>query len=196
MKTSITIMLSVEIYRAVIGVFFLRPGKHEHTKKRIAQGSCLRKSKKLMCFLKFFLSSAIIIVYLNSHYRSVILRNLTCEGGVESNPCPRPFAIRKAVQATHHQDDIRYGSDSTGKQCTFNAYFAIIFSSIKRLRLWKSFDLDYAMEQGGKMFKKVREDKKLYEYLAVDELPLNFPLEGSNVSARRLAHESLVRRKE
>ena len=149
-----------------------------------------------MCFLKFFLSSAIIIVYLNSHYRSVILRNLTSEGGLESNPCPRPFAIRKAGQATHHQGDIRYGSDSAGKQCTSNAYFAIIFSSIKRHRLWKSFDLDYVMEQGDKMFKKVCEDKKLYEYLAVDELLLNFPLEGTNVYARRLAHESLVRRKE
>ena len=26
----------------------------------------------------------------------------------------------------------------------------------------------------------------------IDELPLNFPLEGINVSARRLAHESLL----
>ena len=128
MKTNITIMLSVESYRAVIGVFYLRLGKHEHTKKRIApQGSCLRKSKKLMCFLKLFLCSAIIIVYLNLHYSSVILRNLTSEGGVESNPGPWLFSIRKVVQTSHHQGDIRYRSDSAGKQCTANAYFAIIF---------------------------------------------------------------------
>ena len=190
MKTNITIMLSVESYREVIGVLYLRLGKHKHTKKRIAQGSCLRKSKKLMYFLKFFSCSAIIIVYLNLHYSSVILRNLTSEGGVESNPGPRPFAIRKAVK--HHQSDMRYGSDSAGKQCTANAHFAIIFSSIKRVSLWKSFDLHCVLEQGDKIFKNVCENKKLYEYLAVDELPLNFPLEGTNVSARRLAHESLL----
>ena len=32
----------------------------------------------------------------------------------------------------------------------------------------------------------------MYEYLAVDELTLNFPLERTNVSAGRLAHESLL----
>ena len=144
-----------------------------------------------MCFLKF-LSNAIIIVYLNLHYSTVILRNLISEDGVEINPGPRPFAIRKVAQASHHQGDIRYGSDSAGKQCTTNAYFAIIFSSIKRVSLWKSFDRDYVLEQGDKIFKKVWEDKKLYEYLAVDELPLNFPLEGTNVSARKLLHESLL----
>ena len=145
-----------------------------------------------MYFLKFFLCSAIIIVYLNLHYSSVILRNLTSEGGVESNPGPWLFAIRKVVQASHHQGDIRYRSDSAGKQCTANAYFAIIFWSIERISLWKSFDLDYVLEQGDKSFKKVCEDRKLYEYLAVDELPLNFSLEGTNVSAGRLANESLL----
>ena len=120
-----------------------------------------------------------------------MLRNLTSEG-VENNPGPGPVAIRKVVQASHHQDDIIYGSSSAGKQCTANAYFAIIFSSIKRVGLWKSFDLDYVLEQGDKIFKKVCEDKKRYEYLAADELPFNFPLKGTNVSARRLAHESLL----
>ena len=46
-------------------------------------------------------------MYLNLHYSSVILRNLTSEGGVESKPGPRPFAIKKVVQASHHQRDIR-----------------------------------------------------------------------------------------
>ena len=126
------------------------------------------------------------------HYSSVILRNLTSEGVVESNSGPRPFAIRKVVQASHRQGDIRYGSDSAGKQCTANAYFAIIFSSVKRVSIWKSFDLDYVLKKGDKIFKKVCEDKKLYEYLAVAELTLNFPLERTNVSAGRIAHESLL----
>ena len=132
----------------------------------------------------------IIILYLNLHYSSVILTNCTSEG-VESNPGPGSFVVRKVVQASHHQGDIKYESNSAGKQCTTNQYFAIIFSSIKRVGLWKCFDLDYALEQGYKIFKKVCEYTKRYEYLAVDELPLNFPLEGT-VSARRPAHESLL----
>ena len=48
------------------------------------------------------------------------------------------------------------------------------------------------MKQGDKIFKKVFEDKKRYECLTVDDLLLNFPLEGTNVSVRRLAHESLL----
>ena len=83
-------------------------------------------------------------------------------------------------------------SDSAGTQYTANAYFAITFSLVKRVSVWKSFDRDYILEQGDQIFKKFCEDKKRYEYLAVDELPLNFPLEDTNASARGLAHESLL----
>ena len=47
------------------------------------------------------------------------------------------------------------------------------------------------MEQGDNIFKTAFENKKRYEYLAVDELPLNFPLKGTNFSAG-LEHESLL----
>ena len=63
-----------------------------------------------------------------------------------------------------------------------NLYFAIIFSSIKRVSLRKSFYLNYVLEQGDNIFKTACENKKRYEYLAVDELPLNFPLKGTNFS--------------
>ena len=100
---------------------------------------------------------------LNLHYSSVILRNLT-SAGVENNLGLGPFAMRKVVQASHHKSDIiRYGSDAARKQCTANAYFAIIFSSIKRVSLWKAFDLHYVLEQRDKIFRKVCEDKKRYE---------------------------------
>ena len=90
-----------------------------------------------------------IIVYLNLYYSSVIFRNLTSEG-VESNLGPGPFPIRKVVQASHHQGDIiKYVRDSGGKQRMANAYFAIIFSSIKRVSFGKSFYLGFLLEQGG-----------------------------------------------
>ena len=86
------------------------------------------ENQKIDVLSKVFLCSAIIIVYLNLHYNSVILRNLTSESGVENNPGPQPFAIREAVQTSHRQGGIRCGSNSAGKQCTANAYFTIIFS--------------------------------------------------------------------
>ena len=89
-----------------------------------------------------------IIVYLNLYYSSVIFRNLTSEG-VESNLGPGPFAIRKVVQASHHQGDIiKYVRDSGGKQRMANAYFAIIYLSIKRVNCGKSFYLGFLLEQG------------------------------------------------
>ena len=89
-----------------------------------------------------------IIVYLNLYYSSIIFRNLTSEG-VESNLGPGPFAIRKVVQASHHQGDIiKYVRDSGGKQRMANAYFAIIYSSIKRVNCGKSFYLGFLLEQG------------------------------------------------
>ena len=79
--------------------------------------------------------------------------------------------ISEVIQASHQQGDIiRYGRDSAGKQCTVNPYFAIIFSSIKKVSLWKSLDLGYVLKQGNTIFKRVCEDKigmNIYEYLFV-----------------------------
>ena len=71
-------------------------------------------------------------------------------------------------------------------QCTSNAYFAIIFSAIKSIDIWKTFDLDYILEQGDSIFKQVG----VYQPLAVDELPHDISIEGTHVSAKMLAHES------
>ena len=71
-------------------------------------------------------------------------------------------------------------------QCTSNAYFAIIFSAIKNIDIWKTFDLDYVLEQGDNIFKEVG----VYQPLAVDELPHDISIEDTHVSAEMLAHES------
>ena len=71
-------------------------------------------------------------------------------------------------------------------QYTSNAYFAIIFSAIKSIDIWKTFDLDYILEQGDNIFKEVG----VYQPLAVDELPHDISIEDTHVSAEMLAHES------
>ena len=72
-------------------------------------------------------------------------------------------------------------------QCTSNAYFAIIFSAIKSIDIWKTFNLDYILEQGDNiLFKQVG----VYQPLVLDELPHDISIEGTHVSAKMLAHES------
>ena len=93
------------------------------------------------------------IISKNLHYKSVRATKLTCEG-VESNPGPRNYTIKKAIQGSHHQGHVRYRR-SAGMQCTSNAYLAIIFSIIKNIHTWKPFDLDYILEQGDRVFKDV-----------------------------------------
>ena len=58
------------------------------------------------------------------------------------------------VQASHHQGNSKYG-ESAGMQCTSNAYFVIIFSAIKSIDIWKTFDLNYILEQGDNILMEV-----------------------------------------
>ena len=88
--------MPVGSYRAAIGAFYFRLWKHVHKKRRIVRGSCLQKSKKIVCLLKFFLCNVImIVVYLNLHHSSVMVTNFTSEGD-KSNPGPEHFAIKKS----------------------------------------------------------------------------------------------------
>ena len=94
---------------------------------------------------------------MNLHYALVRVSKLT-EEVIEINPGPENikwnYAIKKVEQASHHQGNSEFG-ESAGMQCTSNAYFAIIFSPMKSIDIWKTFDLDYILEQGDNIFKQV-----------------------------------------
>ena len=70
-------------------------------------------------------------------------------------------------------------------QCTSNAYFVITFSAIESIDIWKTFDLDYILEQGDRVFKKIGVCQKL----TLHELAHDISIEGTHVSAELLAHE-------
>ena len=55
------------------------------------------------------------------------------------------------------------------KQC-----LSIAYSVIKKPSIWKSWNLDYILEQGDTLFKSVG----IGQPLAVDELPINFKIEN------------------
>ena len=62
------------------------------------------------------------IINRNLHYGLVKAAKLTCEG-VESNPGPHNYAVKKTIQTSHHQGHVSYVS---------NAYLVIIFLTVKK----------------------------------------------------------------
>ena len=66
----------------------------------------------------------------------------------------KDFAIKKLIEASHHLDHLKY-RESARTQCTSNVYFSIVYSVIKRPSIWKSWDLDYILEQDEILFKSV-----------------------------------------
>ena len=54
------------------------------------------------------------------------------------------------MQATHHQGNGKYRKYAgyARKQCTSNAYFALIFFVTNNICIWKAFGVDNILEQG------------------------------------------------
>lgn len=80
-------------------------------------------------------------------------------------------------------DFYRAVPESRGMQCASNALYSICFSAIKKVLIWKSFDLDYIFEKGGELFKRLGK----YRPLLMDELPSDVLMEGSIVEIEKLS---------
>ena len=201
-------MISVEAYKISIGMFFSRLIVFQKSKNfKALSSSTPRVKRKWEVFFSFFGYIFLVIICLNLHFAVVNLLNLTLEGA-ESDPGPnrfsfissdysdsvdssassaglRNFAIKKSVQASHHQGHLKYRK-SAGMQCISNAYFAIAYSVIKKPSIWKLWALDYVLEQGDILFKNVG----IGQPLAVDELPINFKIESFDLNTVMLDQES------
>lgn len=86
------------------------------------------------------------------------------------------YEVMKSVQGSFNQGDIRF-KESAGQQCSCIALYAVCWSVVKRVSCWKSFDLDYILVQGDKLYKSLGKD----HYLNVDELPRIFQIFGCEV---------------
>ena len=89
--------------------------------------------------------------------------------------------MKKAVLGTFHQGNLKYGT-TAGIQCRSNAFVAICFSVVKRVSIWKSFDLDYILDQGDKLMKLL----EARGALCIDQLPLSVDIEGFNTRSKKL----------
>ena len=118
-----------------------------------------------------------LFVFVSLFIATYFLLKLIIES-IESNPggyYGEICGIKKTVQGTFHQEYTRFGETARIK-CTSNAYFAIIFSAIKKVSLWKSIDVHYIIDKGDMFFKSL----DINQPLAVDELPYVVDIEGYN----------------
>ena len=106
-------------------------------------------------------------------FLKVSLLLLGCD--IESNPgLPVTGKIQKVVLGTFHQGHVKF-SDTAGIQCSCNALYAICFSIVKKVSIWKSYDLDYILEKGDKTFKLLGISLSLF----MCELPRNIMIENA-----------------
>ena len=67
--------------------------------------------------------------------------------GIESNPGPdHSKHFNRSVLHDTYQGDVKF-SETGGFQCIYNSFFAISFSLIKKVSLWKSNDLNFIADQ-------------------------------------------------
>ena len=88
-------------------------------------------------------------LYMNLDYGSVRASKIAQEG-IESKVGPKNYTIKKAVEASHHHENFKYGESVV--TFTRNAYIAIVLPVIKNINLRKLLNLVYILEQGDRIF--------------------------------------------
>ena len=75
--------------------------------------------------------------------------------------------------------NLKYG-ETAAIQCTSNAFIAVCFAAVKNVLIWKSWDLDFILDQGEILMKSL----SLYHAIAVDELLLSLKIKGSDLEVK------------
>ena len=64
-----------------------------------------------------------------------------------SNNIRKSVWIKKAVSGSNHYGNLKY-DETAGIQCTITALIAVCFSAVKNISVWKSWNLDFILNQG------------------------------------------------
>ena len=89
--------------------------------------------------------------------------------------------IMKAVQAAHHQGNIRYVM-STGIQYSCMSLMSACWTLFKSVSIWDSFNLDFILQKGDLLFKSVNN----YRYLGMEDSPEEFFIENLSINVELL----------
>ena len=187
-------MITIEAYRASIGSFCSKAQRHNTPQlSKFSKFSDTSSNEDLKFirghnakqrFLKTFCAFLFVaVLYLNVNVAVFKLLKLLVDGDIESNPGPNTYIIQKSVQGSFHQAHPKFG-DTSGIQCACNSLFAICWSSIKRVSIWKSQDLDYVLEYGDALFK----DVNILRPLSIEELPETVLINGHVIKVEMLSN--------
>ena len=174
-------MITLEAYRARIGCFHSKGQKAKHQRCSSVQSfkSGNYFSYPGECVQTFIMFVFILTLKFNINMATQKLSMLLLDGDIESNP--GPVKIQKAVLGTFHQGHSKFGSTS-GIQCCCNALYAICFSLVKKVSIWKSWDLDYILENGDAVFKSLG----MLRALSTNELPHHIMIEDNSIEIKML----------
>ena len=185
-------MITIEAYRASIGSFCPKAQRHTQLSELEDLSGAYKGYKftnhnaEQIYFLKAFVAFLIVVIlYLNMNLAIFKLLKLLLDGDIESNPgpWPCPYKLQKSIQGTFHQAHPKFG-ETSGIQCACNSLFAICWSSIKRVSIWKPWDLDYILEHGDALFK----DNNILRPLSVEELPETVLINGHVLKVEMLSN--------
>ena len=121
----------------------------------------------------------VLILTLNLNFSVLKLLKLLTDGDVESNPGPT-FRILKVW--------VLSPMSTAGIQCACNSLYALCWSTIKRVSVWTTSDLDYVLENGNSLFKSINTNMALN----VDDLPANVNIEDCSLDVILLENEAGV----
>ena len=176
-------MITIEAYRARIGCFFVK--HHRGTQPQKSQSSfetdCCGWNTFFHIWIFLFILTTLSI---NINMALLKVSLLLLGGDIESNPGPPVTGkIQKFVLGTFHQGHAKFG-DTAGIQCSCNALYAICFSIVKKVSIWKSYDLDYILDKGDKTFKLLGISRPLF----MCELPRNIMIENTVIEVDMLGN--------
>eukprot|EP00111_Clytia_hemisphaerica_P014679 TCONS_00043273-protein len=77
------------------------------------------------------------------------------------------YKVSKTVLGSFNQANREMFGETAGTQCSANCLYAIFWSNVRRVSIWKTTDLDRILIEGDKLYKQLNTNS----YLSVDEMP-------------------------
>ena len=184
--------MSLEAYRAKIGSFLSHARK---IKSSSADQCSSRQNENVLFPNSYFISNVyflqvfafciiMLICMLNLNFACLKLLRLREDSDIESNPGPKSFHVAKIIEGSFHMGHVKFG-ETAGIQCACNALFSLCWSSVKRVTLWNTWDMDYILEKGDELYKSLN----IFTPVNIDELPQHVNIEGCLLTVRLLSQE-------
>ena len=181
-------MISIEAYRSRIGSYCSTARRitaqsqyfRLEKRKRAFKENCQHQQfwREILRFRCIFYFIVIVCLSVYTNYQQILQ-----DGDVESNPGPSPAL--KIIFGSFNQGDIFRFGETAGSQCGCNSLLAICWASVKRVSVWKTWDLDNVLESGDKLYKNIG----IHRSLSLDDLPHKVELYGHQIQVLKLKNE-------